>query len=396
MTNCRAFQIGLIIVMATVAGCSGLSKSGSESAYNLPGDLDPDQGIFSDLSNNLVNGVRSAVGLGPSETAAKEQYGAALAKYQEAASMEGASRQAGFEDAGKLFSRAAARWPDSSIEEDAMFYRAESSFFSDHYPKAQTVFSQLIAKYPSTRYIDKISQRRFQIAKYWIDHDKQSKQLPIVPNFTSRDRPTFDKFGNAIKLLERIRLDDPTGDLADDATMLAATSCFDAGKYYRADELLNDLRSSFPNSPHQYQAHMLGLKTKIRLYQGPQYDPGPLDAAEEIVKQMRRQFPSESRSDTEFLAAAYKDIRMNRAIREMARAQSRDRRKEYRAARVRYERVAREFSDTSLAQEAETRLAQLDGLPDLPPQRLQVLANAFPTSSDEQPLIATSPADDRR
>ena len=178
--------------------------------------------------------------------------------------------------------------------------------------------------------------------------------------------------------------------------MLAATACFETGKYFRADELLTDLRTSFPSSPHQYQAHVLGLKTKVQLYQGPQYDSGPLDAAEEIVKQMRRQFPKESSDDMEFLQAVYKDIRMNRAIREMARARARDARKEYRAARVRYERVAREFSDTSLAQEAEQRLAQLQGLPDLPPQRLKVLADAFPSSSDEQPLIATAPNSDRR
>ena len=87
---------------------------------------------------------------------------------------------------------------------------------------------------------------------------------------------------------------------------------------------------------------------------------------------------------------------MNRAIREMARARARDRRKEYRAARVRYERVVHEYSDTSLARDAEERLAQLEGLPDLPPQRLQVLANVFPSSSDEQPLIATGSNADRR
>ena len=220
--------------------------------------------------------------------------------------------------------------------------------------------------------------------------------MAIAPNFLARDRPTFDRFGNAIKLLERIRLDDPTGELADDATMLAATSSFEQGKPYRADELLTDLRRSFPNSPHQYNAHMLGLKTKIQLYQGPSYAPGPLDSAEEMVKQMRRQFPAESRKDNEFLAKAYKDIRMNRAVRSITQARYRDQRQEYRAARVLYERVAREFSDTSLSNDAEVRLAQLEGLPDLPPQRLQVLANAFPTSSDDQTLIASPGSGTRR
>jgi len=396
MTDCRAVQIALIFGLSIFVGCASLRKNDVDSAYNLPGDLEPDRGIFTETTDNLVSGFRSAIGLGPSEAAAKEAFELAMASYEEAKQLEGRARRDAFEDVGKMFSKAAVRWPNSSIEEDAMFYRAESAFFADRYPQAQSIFSNLVSKYPSTRYIDKLSQRRFEIAKYWLDHHEQIKQLPITPNFVARDRPTFDRFGNAIKLLERIRLDDPTGDLADDATMLAATSCFEQGKYYRADELLTDLRRSFPNSTHQYNAHLIGLKTKIQLYQGPNYAPGPLDSAEELVKQMRRQFPGESGKNDEFLQAAYKDIRMNRAVREITQARYRDQRQEYRAARVLYERVAREFGDTSLSKDAEVRLAQLEGLPDLPPQRLQVLANAFPTSSDDQPLIATPGTPTRR
>ena len=94
-----------------------------------------------------------------------------------------------------------------------------------------------------------------------------------------------------------------------------------------------------PAVNYQYAAHKLGLKAKMRLYQGPNYAPGPLDSAEEIVKQMRRQFPKEAREDDEFLRTVHKDIRMNRAIREMNQARYRDSRQEYRAARARYERV---------------------------------------------------------
>ena len=169
------------------------------------------------------------------------------------------------------------------------------------------------------------------------------------------------------------------------------SACFTDGRYYRADELLTDLRRSFPSSEHQFDAHLLGLRSKTELYQGPDYDSSPLDEAEELIKQMRRQFPQEAREHDDFLAKAWKDVRMNRAIREMNLARYRDRRKEFRAARGQYEKVVREFSDTSLSQEAANRLAQLGGLPDLPPQRLSWLAKAFPTPDREQPLLATKP-----
>lgn len=394
MRRCKAvgaWPVGLLVVLGltTFAGCNSLQRDDPLSSYSLPGDVDPNRGVLTKFTDEVVQTARASMGRGPNEQAAQEQFAEAMSIYKGAAAMQGqGNAQREFERAAKLFSKAALRWPNSSIEEDALFFEAEANFFADRYPKAEILFGKIFSKYQSTKYLDRISQRRFQIAKYWLDHHTEVRsELAIAPNFTSRDRPTFDKFGHAIKVLERIRLDDPTGELADDATMLAASACFDDGRFFRADELLTDLRRSFPSSNHQYAAHMMGLKCKIQLYQGPSYDSGPLDDSEELVRQMRRQFPTESGKDTDFLAKAFKDIRMNRAIREWKLAEYRDRRKEYRAARIQYERVARDFADTSLAGAATERLAQLGGSPDLPPQRLEWLAKAFPSDDDQQPLL---------
>ena len=389
MSQIRAAEFGLILMVSVFLGCNSLGKPEPDPLYNL--EQDDDRGIFASVTDGVSSRVRGAMGLGPDEQAANQEYQQAMAQYQQATELEGRARKQAFEDAAKAFKTAAARWPNSSIQEDALFFRAESIFFAEQFPKAQTIFSELVAKYPSTRYAEKISQRRFQIAKYWLDHHQESNQLALSPNFVARDRPTFDQFGNAIKLLERIRLDDPTGELADDATMLAATACLDSGKHYRADELLTDLRNSFPSSKHQYQAHVLALKDQNQALSGASVRPRSTGRSGRDRQTDASPVSAGVVRDREFLTAAYKDIRMNRAIREMARARSRDRRQEFRAARMRYQRVAEEFSDTSLAQEAEERLAQLEGRPDLPPQRLQILANAFPSSSDEQPILAADP-----
>lgn len=398
MRRCKAVQFWLSgLLIFSMIGCASLRKEDDPNAsYGLPGDEDPDRGMFTSATDSMLRTIKSSVGLGPNEAAAREQFAAAKTLYESAGQTEGYAKKKQFEAAAAAFDKAAARWPNSSIAEDAMFFRAESLFFADRYPRAEDAFGSLVAKYTSTKHIDQVSRRRLQIAKYWLDHHKQSSELAYLPNITSRDRPTFDEFGHAIKLLESIRLDDPTGELADDATMLAAESCFRTERFYRADELLEDLRRSFPNSPHQFAAHKMGLQVKIKLYQGPNYDAGPLDDAEEIVNQMYRQFPSEAKEDAEFLSKAFKDVRMNRAIRAMKIAQYRDTRKEYGAARAQYERVAREFSDTSLAQDAETRLAQIDGRPDLPPQRLQMLAKPFERDEGRQTPLLTGRGVTRR
>lgn len=398
MSRCKAVLAWMSIsLILFAAGCAALNKDADPIGYEIPGEYDDESsGFFGGSINRAVSSAKSTFGMGPSEEVARRYYQDALARYQSAAQAEGKDRQERFLDAADEFGKAASRWPASSVEEDALFHRAECYFFADRYPKANDVIGQLLNEYPSTKYLDKASQRRFQLAKYWLDHHQIDRDLPITPNITSRARPVFDKFGHAIRVLDRIRLDDPTGELADDATMLAASASFTDGRYYRADEFLSDLRRSFPSSKHQFDAHLLALRCKMELYQGPNYDGGPLDAAEELIKQMRRQFPQESREHDEFLAKSWKDVRMNRAIREMNLARYRDRRKEFRAARARYGKVARDYSDTSLADEASARLAQLRGEPDLPPQRLKWLANVFPTESEELPALAVKPDSVRR
>ena len=131
----------------------------------------------------------------------------------------------------------------------------------------------LVKKYPNSRYMDTVDKRRFAMGRYWIEHQEVNPDWPVTPNLLGKDRPLFDKFGHGVRVLDKIRFDDPTGKLADDATMAAAVAQFKAGNYARADELFTDLRRSFPNSEHQFQAHVLSLKCKMKIYQGPGLQP---------------------------------------------------------------------------------------------------------------------------
>ena len=48
------------------------------------------------------------------------------------------------------------RWPDSPLEEEAMFKAAESEFFADRYSKADDEYALLIKKFPSTQYLSQV------------------------------------------------------------------------------------------------------------------------------------------------------------------------------------------------------------------------------------------------
>jgi outer membrane protein assembly factor BamD (BamD/ComL family) len=339
----------------------------------------------------LVTSVKEAAGYGPDRSIAEQAFEEGERLFVQATGQQGSARRDGFKQAAEKYKSAAARWPDSTLEEDALFMLSESYFFADRYPAASATYERLVKKYPNTRHMDTIDQRRFALAQYWIEHHEKNPDLPITPNVLARDRPVFDKFGHGVRVFDKIRFDDPTGKLADDATMAAGLAQFKRANYMRADELFADLRRSFPDSEHQFRAHLLGLQCKMKIYQGSQYSLQPMDEAEQLIKQIQRQFPKEAQEHREFLAKAWQEVRLNKADHDWQMARYYHKRKEHGAARQYYERVRDDFGDTSLGKDAVEMLAQIADEPAKPDQPLPWVARMFPTPDREKPLVARNP-----
>jgi outer membrane protein assembly factor BamD (BamD/ComL family) len=190
-----------------------------------------------------------------------------------------------------------------------------------------------------------------------------------------------------MRIFDKIRIDDPTGKLADDATLAAGNEHFAAGRFYKADDYYTDLRKAYPTSEHQFLAHFLGIKSKLNSYMGPAYGGTALDDTEKLIKQTRRQFPVEAEKEREFLDKAAAEVRYRKAEQLVHLAHFYDRRAEYRAAEHFYTRVTREFHDTPLAEKSQERLGQIAGLPPKPAQQLPWLVALFPESDKVKPIL---------
>jgi outer membrane protein assembly factor BamD (BamD/ComL family) len=284
---------------------------------------------------------------------------------------------------------AAERWPDYTLEQNALYFAGESYFFADLYPKSNDSFELLLKHHPNSRYLDQVQQRRFAIAQFWLEEYSKSQPGWYVVNVTDSTRPKMDLFGHSMKIFDRIRLDDPTGKLADDATLALANAYFARGKYFKADEYYTDLRKTFPSSEHQFTAHFVGLKTKLLIYEGPDYGGAVLDDAEKLIETIRRQFPVEAERERDYLRNAFAEARYKKAEREYLMAEYYDNKAEYGAAKEYFAVVLNDYGDTPFAMKARDRVAELGGLPDVPPQRFEWLVNAFPREGTAKPLIAT-------
>src|SRR5690606_10634147 len=118
-----------------------------------------------------------------------------------------------------------------------------------------------------------------------------TRKVPILPNFHDRKRPVFDTNGRALQALKSVWLKDPTGPLADDALMLAASHYVRKGDYIEADHHYTLLREQFPKSPHLQTAFVVGSHVKLMSYQGAPYDGKNLDDAESLKESTLRLFP---------------------------------------------------------------------------------------------------------
>ena len=339
-------------------------------------------GLLGDADfKGTVNGFKEQVGLGPDETQAKLDFAAG----------EDLFRREKYADAAERFKKAAAGWPDSALEQDAIFNLGESYFFAEKYPKACNAYEKLIRKYPNSAHLDKIVTRQFAIASYWEQYHNYNPNWVVTPNLVAKSRPLFDTIGRSMKTYENIRLNDPTGPLADDSIMATANSYFLRGRFMDADEQYDLLRKEYPRSEHQYNAHRLGLQCKLRKYHGPDYDGTSLKEAQQLVKQLRTQFGGKLDPDQrERLAKDDAMVNRELALCEYKRGEYFENKKEYGAARFYYGQVMKEHGKTPLADQARERLAALQGLPDRPTDILEPVLELLPESS-ERTAVAQVP-----
>ena len=325
----------------------------------------------------IKRGLKSVIGRGPNETKARTAYEAG----------ERLFREKNYDDAAKQFFVAYDRWPDSPLEEDALYMAGEANFFADRYQDAEDAYGLLIKKYPGTTRLDDVIKRRFAIGRYWEMKYLSDPHWPVTPNATDKTRPWFDTAGHAIKIYERIRLEDPSGPYADDATMATANFYFVTHRYEDADYFYGLLRTEFPKSEFQYPAHLLGLQTKLLKYQGPDYDGKPLEEAHQICKQLLAQFPSELGADRERIVKMQGEVRRGQALREYSLAEYYHKGQYYGASKMHYDNVAKQFPDTELAKQSIARVEEVRGQPLVPKDNFEWLTSLFPESSKLGPRV---------
>lgn len=264
------------------------------------------------------------------------------------------------------------------IHEDALFMTAESQYAQQRYAKAQDSYGALLEKYPSSRHLDEVTWRLFEIARYWLNvpkadgTDSEIKLVshetggqaeiaieevggaagwPLLPNIIDRTRPVFDTEGRAIQALETIWQHDATGPLADDALMLQATYAQRKGDFVEAARLYQLVREQYPDSSHFQDAFLLGSHVTLASYSGANYDGQSLAQAREL-KEIARTFPSLSAEQRERLEQELVALQRAEMEREWARVEFYLRKNQPASVAVHCNTILHKYPDTEYARRA--------------------------------------------
>ena len=320
---------------------------------------------------------------------AKTDYVKADELFRQATTLPKGERGKLFKKAGQLFDDAAEEARGMALEQDALFMQGESYFFANDLIRSRDAFQQLQKEYPRNRHTDRAAARLFSISQYWLDYAQAAGDGWYKANLFDKSRPLSNLDANAIRVLDQIRYDDPTGKLADDATMAAAVQHIRNGNFQSADEFLTDLRTTFTDSEHQFLAHMLGIRCKLSLYSGPKYGDLLLQEADELVQQTRKRFPLELREPkyAEELAKSAAEVEFRKAEKLAYRARFRAKQSQYGSAANLYQELLTLHPNVPQADEAREALARIGPLPASPGRPLMFMTKVLPSSKQSPPLI---------
>ncbi len=392
----RLFAVCVLSTLVNSSGCKLLSPETDSLAEEMAARraIDGDNGIFRPEGRAAEKRSKpqavfdKLTGRDKQDVPkARELYLEGDKLFNDARALEGEARLDAFRAAAEKYKAAAKNWHSSALEQDALVMMGESYFFAEDYYRAEQAYAKLVKEYPRNPFMDHVGARRFEIADYWLKTDGENHKPLYLVNLTDGKYPWNDTGGHGRRVLEKMRLDDPTGKNTDDATMRLAIASFQKGDYESAADTFSDLRVTYPDSEHQFQAQFLELQSLMASYQGPHYSSVPLLDAEKRAKQILRQFPKEAGEKREDLNLALAKIHFLKAERYWEQAEFRRKRQEYEAARRNLNIIIDKYADTPFAEKAKENLESLKDKGDDPPRYFAPLERIFPERGAERPWL---------
>ena len=204
-------------------------------------------------------------------------------------------------EAEKQFAKLAEDCKGTTWGEKSLYHLAVSQFQRKAYVDAHSSFERLHAEYPATNYLDEIVGHEYVIAQIWLaqpDSTTAPNQSRPCNSRCDDRQAVIDTQSLALRALEHVRWNDPTGPLAGAAMLQIADYYMRHHDYETASLHYEQFIREFPKSPDLERARLGAIKARMRAYVGWEYDASCLETAREMVN---KAFQSAERSSFENL-----------------------------------------------------------------------------------------------
>jgi TolA-binding protein len=200
-----------------------------------------------------------------------------------------------FADAERQFAWIAAVRKGTTWGERSQYYLAECQYQQKRYAEALESFERLHTDYPQTDYRDQLVRREYEIAQRFI-----TWAAPVVVTAKKKKEfllalfdhwpPMANTDGLALSALSAVRFHDPSGPLAENATIKIADYYMKNCDYKTAAAYYDQFIAEYPKSPHCPHARLAAVEARFRIYYLDQRDNAGLTMARELAKLFLRAF----------------------------------------------------------------------------------------------------------
>ena len=230
------------------------------------------------------------------------------------------------------------------LADQNQFLRGEIRMAEEKWVEAAKEFQLVISKYAGTALYDEVIAKQYEIG----DKLYALGQAKIKKNFLHffKKRP----FRKAIEVYSMVINNQPFTDAAAEAQYKIGLCRHTRKDYTEAAFEYKRVIEDYSTSEWVDEACHGLAECYCESAHGPQYDQGPSKLAVEAIDDFRRRYPDDERNSK--LDEKRAAMRERIAAQHMETAKYYEKRREFDAARIYYELLARDFTDTPLAEKA--------------------------------------------
>ena len=250
--------------------------------------------------------------------------------------------------AKKAFAKIKKDYPQIAGDDYDAYVKAEILYSRRKYDLAAATYDRFTEDYPQSAFYQSALEREYQIGTAYLNGQK--RRILLVFNLSAKEE--------GADIMKRIA--DKTGDapIAKNSLLTLAQSNEKGGDYYDAYLAWSDIDNRWPTGQMGKDA-LLGMARSLEKdYRGPKYDSKVLESSRSYYDQYLKRYES---SATE-LQIPQKMIRIDEQLseKELTVADYYARTDSYTAADLYYQRIMKDWPDSSAAKSAEPKLAVVE------------------------------------